>query len=78
MNFLTEPVARMLLRRIAGCPGYPDVEGEKLAVAALCESTLGVSHAEAVIERFGDGFPTPDRLREVAQDLQEQFLRRRA
>lgn len=86
MNNLQREVGRAMLRQLSGFRGYPkairlpdgnfDSQGEGRFVDCLCEISLSVEHALAVIESFDGEFPTIREMRDVALNLRPRFERK--
>lgn len=74
MNGLARPVAMMLVRKwLSSLRDYPAEAGEGRLADTLAECTLGVQHAEAVLEYFDHSCPTPREIRETAYNLKSRF-----
>lgn len=73
MNQLQPDVGRPLLRQLAGFRGYPRGEGQARFVDCLCEISLSVEHALAIIESFDGDFPTLREMRDTALNLRPKF-----
>lgn len=83
MSNVQRDVARPLLRQLSGFRGYPkairlaegglDTQGEDRFVDCLCEISLSVEHALAIVESFDGEFPTIRELRDTALNLRPKF-----
>lgn len=86
MNNVQREVGRAMLRQLSGFRGYPkairlsdgnfDAQGEGRFVDCLCEISLSVEHALAIIESFDSEFPTIREMRDVALNLRPRFERK--
>lgn len=76
MNAVQPTVARGLLRSLAGFRGYPRGEGETRFVDVLCEISLSVEHAAAILLCFDGEFPTIRELRDAALNLRPKYERK--
>lgn len=66
-------VARTLLKQLAGFRGYPKGDGLNRFVEVLCEISISVEHATALIETFDEEFPTLREIRDTAYNLRPRF-----
>lgn len=73
MSHLQREVARPLLRQLSGFKGYPRGEGESRFIDALCEISLSVEHAIAIVESFDAEFPTIREMRDTALNLRPKY-----
>lgn len=77
MTNVQPTVARSFLRQLSGFRGYPkDAEGEGRFVEALCEVSLSVEHALAIVWAFDENFPTIREIRDTAYNLRAKFERK--
>ncbi len=71
---LTFPVAQMILRKLSGFAGYPqEIGGENFMIDRFREVCVSVEHAEEIVMRFDEKFPTLRELRDTARGLRPQF-----
>jgi hypothetical protein len=70
-----EPVAIGLIRHhLSGFRGYPPSDtGEKVFARGLQECTISVEHAEAVLKKFDERFPTLREIIDTGNSLRSQF-----
>ena len=74
MNALNPTVARAFLRQLSGFRGYPkDSAGEGRFVEVLCEVSISVEHALAIIWAFEENFPTIREIRDTSLNLRVKF-----
>jgi hypothetical protein len=74
MNALQPAVAKSFLRQLSGFRGYPkDDEAQTRFIEVLCEVSLSVEHALAIIWAFEDQFPTLKEIRDTAFNLRPKF-----
>lgn len=73
MTALHSKVATGLLRRLSGFKGYPRGDGEGRFIEVLCEISLSVEHASAVVASFEGEFPTIREMRDTAFGLRPRF-----
>ena len=74
MNALQPAVAKSFLRQLSGFRGYPkDDEAQGRFIEVLCEVSLSVEHALAIIWAFDENFPTIREIRDTAYNLRSKF-----
>ena len=83
MSNLQPDIGKSLLRQLSGFRGYPkairladgnlDSTGEARFVDCLCEISLSVEHAIAIVDSFDGEFPTIREMRDTALNLRPKF-----
>jgi|ERR1039458_2408378 hypothetical protein len=70
-----QPVAVGLIRHhLSGFRGYPPSEaGEQVFARGLQESSISVEHAEAILKKFDERFPTLREIIDTGNGLRAQF-----
>lgn len=67
-------VGKTILRQLSGFRGYPkEGPGEDYFVNALCECSVSVAHAQAIIAAFDQDFPRLAEMRETAHNLRVKY-----
>jgi hypothetical protein len=74
MNQLQPSVAQSFIRQLSGFQGYPRTDEARARFAeVLCEVSLSVEHALAIIWAFEENFPTLKEIRDAAFNLRPKF-----
>lgn len=76
IGVVTWPVATALLRQLAGFRGYPkEGPGEDYFIQAICDHSISVDHAIAIVRAFDGDFPRLAEIRDTAYNLRPRFER---
>jgi hypothetical protein len=73
MSAVAFSVGKGLLSQLLGFRKAPQSDGINRFVEALCECSISVEHAMAVIETFDYEFPTVREIRDAAHNLRPKF-----